>query len=103
MSDDFMWSVRLVYSSDAPPTEDQTVQLYEQLSEFAPGIGLTGNGQLEFQLAVHAATPVEAITYGWETTAKVAQLTGMTGITILEMETLGWEEFERRLELPPRT
>ncbi len=95
------WSVRLVLASAAPPTEDQTEYLYTKLAEFDPAVGQDERGNIDLNLAVAANTLAEAIDSATDASEKAARDAGVADISVIEVEAMTWEEFERRLEMPP--
>jgi hypothetical protein len=94
------WSVRLVVASTAPPADEQTEALYQNLDAYSPAIGMTRHGTLEFQLAVTAAALLDATTTANQAVQDACASAGLLDTAIVEMEALTWDEFDRRLDLP---
>lgn len=94
------WSARLVFAGGYPAAENQRDILCAVVSELDAAIGQDAQGNLDVDMAVEAESIVEAISRAIATCDLAFRKAGIAGATLIEVETMTWQEFERRLAEP---
>lgn len=98
---DGLWSVRLVLAVDAPLTDDQTMALGEAFDPaYGAAVGMD-RGRVDVGLAVTQRRLHVAVLIAVADTTVACRTVGLAAMEVVEVEAMGWDEFERRLYAPP--